>query len=107
MRHTTHRRKFLKQLTAFTIVPSLLFGNSFSHKNKIHRIGFFSGASVGQLEKAFTEELRKLGFKEGENVHVEMRLARPNTTEIVTMAVELAKMDLSLIVAGALPFAIE
>ena len=36
-----------------------------------------------------------------------MRLSRPNTSDLVSQAVELAQMDLELIVAGALPFALE
>ena len=73
--------------------------------NEMHRIEFLSGAGVLHLEKEFTDELQKLGFTEGENIHIEMRLAKPNTSEVKVMAAELAQMNLSLIVAGSLPIA--
>lgn len=59
------------------------------------------------LEKVFDDEMATLGYDEGKNIHIEQRLARPNTAEGAVMAAELAKMDLSLIVAAALPFALE
>jgi ABC-type uncharacterized transport system substrate-binding protein len=62
---------------------------------------------VLRLDKAFIDELKLLGLNEGENIHVEIRLARPNTGDLVVMAEELAKMDLALIVAASLPIALE
>lgn len=59
------------------------------------------------LENVFIEELKKLGYREGENLKIELRLARPNTTDVAAMAAELAGMDLTLIVAAALPIALE
>ncbi|MBC3784204.1 ABC transporter substrate-binding protein [Spirosoma utsteinense] len=88
-------------------MPSILYSNSPLKKNKLHRIGFLSGAGVLELEKYFTEELQKLGFTEGKNIHIEKRLAQPNSTDGSIMAAELAQMDLSLIVVGSLPFALE
>jgi putative tryptophan/tyrosine transport system substrate-binding protein len=106
MNHLTTRREFVKSLSLLSIAPSILYGNSFV-KKAVPRIGFLNGAGVLQLENAFKDELQKLGFKEGENIHIEQRLARPNMDDAAVMAAELARMDLSLIVAGSLPFAIE
>ncbi|HEX6223250.1 MAG TPA: ABC transporter substrate-binding protein [Chryseolinea sp.] len=78
-----------------------------SIKQTIPRIGFLSGAGPLRLEKVFTDELEKLGFQEGKNVQIEMRLARPNTTDLAAMAAELAGMDLVVIVAASLPVALE
>ncbi len=64
------------------------------------------GAGLPQLEAAFKEELTKLGFREGKNIVIETRLSRPNTTDVQSLAEELAKMKLALIVVGALPFAL-
>lgn len=59
------------------------------------------------LDMAFTDELQKLGFVEGQNIIIEKRLTRPNTPDAITFAKELAGMDLALIFVSALPFAIE
>ncbi len=74
--------------------------------SSIPRIGYFGGAGYSELESAFTEELSKLGFSEGQNIFIERRFSRPNTSD-TTMAAELAHMDLALIVVAALPFALE
>jgi putative tryptophan/tyrosine transport system substrate-binding protein len=107
MNNFTTRRKFLKLLSVVSIAPAFLYGKSYLHNNELPRIGFLSGVGVLHLEKEFTDELQKLGFTEGENIHIEMRLAKPNTSDVVVMAKELAQMNLSLIVAGSLPIALD
>ena len=106
-KHLTTRRDFVKTLSLLPIVPSILYGNRFSGNQAISRIGYLGGASVLGLEKVFHDEMAKLGYTEGNNIHIEQRLAKPNTTETATMAAELAGMDLLLVVAAALPFALE
>ena len=73
---------------------------------RVRRIGFLSGA-VPTLIKAFEEEMRRLGYVEGENIVIEKRISRPNSSDLVGYAAELARMDLELIVAAALPQALE
>jgi putative ABC transport system substrate-binding protein len=106
MKYLATRRKFVKTLSLLSVAPSVLYRNTFG-KEAMPRIGFLSGTGVMNLEKAFTEELQTLGFTEGQNIHIEIRLARSGTTDAAVMAAELSQMDLSLIVAGALPFALE
>jgi putative ABC transport system substrate-binding protein len=103
----TTRRKFVRTLSLLCVMPSILHGKDFSKKQTIPHIGYLSGAGVMHLENVFTEELKKLGFREGKNVKIEMRLARPNTTDLAVMAAELAGMELTVIVAGSLPIALE
>ncbi len=103
----TTRRTFLKGLSLLTALPLVVRGSGLLMNETVPRIGFLSGAGNLELEKYFTEELQKLGFTEGKNIRIEIRLARPNTTDAMTMAAELAPMDLSLIVVGSLPFALE
>lgn len=105
MKYTT-RRDFVKILSLLSIVPSVFSKNHFLHTN-VPRIGYLGGAGVLKLEEVFQNEMVNLGYTEGSNIRIEQRLARPNTTEAATMAAELARMDLSLIVAAALPFALE
>jgi putative tryptophan/tyrosine transport system substrate-binding protein len=101
------RRKFLQNLSLFSIGPSLLYGSGFSKKKPIPRIGYLGSVGVLQLENVFIEELKKIGFKNGVNIFIEVRLARPNTTETKIMAEELVKMDLLFVVAASLPQALE
>ena len=100
-----NRRKFLQEL-AFTagLAP---FMTSFKSPGGVPHIGFLAGAGLPELYAAFTEELKKLGFNEGQTVFIERRLARPNTNDMVAFAQELVKMNLALVVAAALPYAIE
>ena len=105
MKHNTTRRKFLKTMSVLSVAPAILYHSSFSKKQTIPRIGYLNGAGDLHLETFFKEELFKLGFRDGENIHIEERLIPANTSDGSAIA-ELAKMDLSLIVAGALPFAL-
>jgi putative ABC transport system substrate-binding protein len=70
------------------------------------RMGFLLGAGYPEMAAAFRNELSRLGYTEGRNIVIEARFSRPNTPDLETMAAELAQMDLALIVAGALPFAL-
>ena len=104
MKNYTSRRKFLKTMSVLSAAPAILYRNSFSIKQSIPRIGYINGKGALHLETFFKEELFKLGFRNGENIHLEERLIPANTSS--DASAELAKMDLSLIVAGALPFAL-
>ena len=73
---------------------------------RVRRIGFLSGA-VPTLIAAFEEEMRRLGYVDGQNLLVEKRISRPNSPDLAAHAPELARMDLELIVAAALPQALE
>lgn len=100
------RRSFIQSLGLFgCAVPLRVFAQG-SHPPRTRRIGFLSGA-VPTLISAFDEEMRRLGHVEGETVVVEKRISRPNSSDLVSHAAELARMDLELIVAAALPQAIE
>ena len=103
----TTRRRFIQTLSLLSVAPSIVEGSRFRPNQPVPRIGYLSGAGVPELEKAFMDELQKLGFKDGENIRIEKRLARPNTTDAVAMVAELAQLDLSLIVAASLPLALE
>lgn len=107
MRNSTSRRTFLKQASLLSLGPSVLLSNDIIRTRTIPAIGFLLGAGYSEMDTAFTEELKKLGFTEAQNITIERRFAKPNSSDGITMAAELAKMDLSLIVAAALPFALE
>ena len=70
------------------------------------RIGFLTGE--GPFDAAFRDELRRLGYVDGENLVVETRVFRGNTlSDVAAQAAEVAHMDLELIVAVALLVALE
>lgn len=68
---------------------------------RVQRIGFLIGP-FPTLITAFDEELRRLGHADGTNLIIERRVSGL-TSDIA----ELAQMDLDLIVAAALPVALE
>lgn len=100
------RRSFVRDLGLFSCALPLTALAQRIPPPRVRRIGFLSGA-VPSLIKAFDEEMAKLGYVEGENVRIEKRISRPNTSDLVAHAAELAHMDLELIVAAALPQALE
>ena len=95
------RRRLLVDLARFTAALPLLA----IEPQRVSRIGFMSGAEPS-LIPAFEEELARLGYVPGKNIHVEMRIARRNTNETLVHATELAAMDLDFVVAAALPQAL-
>ena len=107
MRSKYSRRRFLRHVSVVSIAPSFLLRNDFFRTPANPVIGFLMGAGYAEMDTAFTGELQRLGFIEGQNISIERRFAKPNSSDGITMAAELAKMDLSLIVAAALPFALE
>src|SRR5689334_22575493 len=76
-----------------------------SQPRRVKRIGFLIGAAP-TLIAAFEEELRRLGYVDGENLVVEKRISQ-NPPDLPAQAAELAQMDLALIVAASLPQALE
>src|SRR5256886_10194547 len=73
---------------------------------RVGHIGFLGGGSP-TLVKAFEEEMRRLRYVEGENIVIEKRVLRANSSDLAAQAAELAHMNLDLIVAGALVHALE
>lgn len=107
MNNSTSRRRFLKQVSLLSLTPSFLLRYGISTTKTMPRIGFLLGAGYPAMDTAFTEELHKLGYIEGQNITIERRFSKPNSSDGIIMAAELAQMDLSLIVVAALPFALE
>ena len=100
------RRSFVSHLGLFCCALPLTSRPRQVHQRHLKRIGFLSGA-VPTLINAFEIELRRLGHNVGKNLVIEKRISRPNTSDTAVHAAELAQMDLDLIVAGALPQALE
>src|SRR5215211_3599785 len=100
------RRSFVSRFGLFCCALPLTARTQQVRPRRVGRIGFLSGA-VPTLITAFEEELRRLGHVNGENLVIEKRISRPNTSDLVVQAAGLAQMSLDLIVAAALPQALE
>ena len=99
------RRTFLVNLGRFAGALSLIGWTRETTGQRVPRIGFMSGAEPS-LIPTFEEELVKLGYTAGKNIHIEMRIAQRNTNETTIHAAELAAMDLDFVVVAALPQAL-
>lgn len=69
----------------------------------VRRIGFINGDP--SLTDPFKTRMRALGYTEGENLFLDARIV--SGPEMRTHATELAMSNLELVVAGALPYALE
>ena len=100
------RRVFLVDMTRFAAAIPLFDRSRHRAPQRVPRIGFMSGAEPS-LIASFEDEMRKLGYLPGTNIHIEMRIARINTNDTAVHAAELGAMDLDFVVAAALPQALE
>lgn len=103
------RRRFLGRLgLAAGAAPFLTaFAPAPEKSGRVRRIGFINGSTFPTMTAAFRDELRALGWIEGQNVILEMRFSRPNTNDLEGHLADLATRDLELIVAAALPIALQ
>lgn len=95
------RRSFVRALGLFGCGLPFVVRAQRVPPRRIRRIGFLIGAAP-TLITAFEEELRRLGYVNGNNLVIEKRIISRNTPDVVVLAAELAHMDLDLIVAASL-----
>lgn len=105
MMETCTRRSMLLGGMLVLAAPALI---SCVHRaaRRLPRVGYLAGAATREFVEAFHGELSRLGYVPEGNLHLVVRLARPNTDDANRFAAELAAMDLDLIVAQALPYAL-
>ena len=99
------RRKFLADIARFTAALPLIDCSRATAQQRVPRIGFMSGAEPS-LIASFEDEMRKLGYSPGKDVHFEIRVGRMYTSDTAAHAAELGAMDLDFVVAAALPQAL-
>lgn len=64
------------------------------------RVGLLIGSSFPTMVEAFRHEVRQLGYVEGQDLVLEMRLSRPHTNDLASHVQELAAMDLDFRLAS-------
>jgi putative tryptophan/tyrosine transport system substrate-binding protein len=103
---SVHRRTFLAGMVRFSAaLPLIDWSRHVGQQPRVPRIGFMAGAEPS-LIPFFEDEMRKLGYSLGKNIHIELRVGRRNTNDAAAHAAELGAMDLDFVVAAALPQAL-
>jgi putative ABC transport system substrate-binding protein len=105
MPYSPNRRAFLAGMMRFTAALPLIDWSDPRAQQRVPRIGFMSGAEPS-LIASFEDEMRRLGYSPGRDIHVEMRIARWNTNDTAIHAAELGAMALDFVVVAALPQAL-
>ena len=75
----------------------------------VHRIGFLALRPLPQITpslSAFRDGMRELGYLEGKDYVLEVRLANDDPTRYPALVAELSRLKVELIVAGSTPAAI-
>jgi hypothetical protein len=105
MTYSARRRTFLTGIARFAAALPLIDWSRDVAQHGAPRIGFMSGAEPLPIE-SFEDEMRKLGYFPGKNIHLEIRLGRMNANDIAAHAAELGSMSLDFVVVAALPQAL-
>src|SRR3989440_8748642 len=93
------RRWFVSRLGLLGCALPLTASAQRPRPHRVGRIGFLGGGSP-TLVQAFKQEMRRLRYVEGENIVIEKRVLRPNSSDLAAQAADLAHMNLDLVVAG-------
>ena len=96
-----NRRELLKPL-GIVLVAWPITGQA-QQVGKIYRIGFLANDPTIPMQaagEAFLQGLREHGFVEGTNIVIERRFAQGSPEQSSELAAELARLDVSLIVAS-------
>jgi putative tryptophan/tyrosine transport system substrate-binding protein len=102
---TLSRHRFISRAVGLSAALPWAASTRVFAQTRLPRVAFMSGAEPA-LVAAFEDEMAKLGYVAGTNIHLELRLGRPNTNDTVVHAAELGAMDLDFAVVAALPHAL-
>ena len=96
----------VRRLSIFIFVTVILTSVLFAHAQqptKVPRIGYLTGATRdGQSARieSFRQGLRELGYVEGKNIVIEYRYAEEKQDRLSTLAAELVRLNVDVIVTG-------
>ena len=96
----------MKSKAVALVICLLLLGISVAkaqQNGKIYRIGYLMGGfptSTAALLRAFRQGLSELGYTEGKNFVIEVRLSEGTPTRLASLAAELVRLKVDVIVAA-------
>jgi putative ABC transport system substrate-binding protein len=99
------RREFILALGGVAATWPLI-AHAQQPAGRVYRVGYLMIASREQqrhLIKAFEESLRSLGYRVGENVIIEYRLANGEMERLPALAADLVRLGVDVIVTGSNP----
>src|SRR5438132_8660426 len=97
------RRKFIMALGG-AVASAPLAARAQQATGRLYKIGYLGPASRElHLTKAFEDGLRSLGYRIGENVVIEYRFANEEMERLPTLAADLVRLGVDVIVTGANP----
>jgi ABC-type uncharacterized transport system substrate-binding protein len=67
----------------------------------VYRVGFLSPLESPQFFQAFRQGMRELGYVEGQNVRIEYRSAKGTRERFASLATELVRLNVDVIVASS------
>jgi putative tryptophan/tyrosine transport system substrate-binding protein len=95
------RRKFIMALGG-AVTGAPFAAPAQQATGRLYKIGYLGPATRElHLTKAFEDGLRSLGYRVGENVVVEYRFANEEMERLPTLAVDLVRLGVDIIVAGS------
>jgi putative ABC transport system substrate-binding protein len=99
------RRAFISGITVGFLAAPLA---AEAQPGKVHRIGYLSsGPSTSNLYRgAFQQNLRELGWVEGQNIVTDYRFAEGRLDRLPDLAAELVRLKVDVIVASPTPAAV-
>jgi putative ABC transport system substrate-binding protein len=105
-----HMKEKIRVLTICAMLFALCASAEAQQPTKTVRIGFLdpsNASGMAVLLDTFRQELRKLGWVEGENITIEYRFAEQKNERLPELAAELVRLKVDLIVTtgGAAPVA--
>jgi ABC-type uncharacterized transport system substrate-binding protein len=96
-------RKRFFGLALSTMLYALCLPVEAQQAEKVPRIGYLSGSppsAVAQLNEAFRQGLRELGYMEGKNIIIEWRSGEGKRDRLPALAAELVRLKVDLIVTA-------
>src|SRR5205809_5401748 len=109
-RRTATWTMWLGTLALALILCAAMLAAEAQHSAKIWRIGLLSSASPSAGEDrllAFKHGLRDLGYVEGQNLTIEYRWADGRNDRLPTLAADLVRLKVDLIVTQGTPATVE
>lgn len=99
------RRRFL--VTAASLLATPL-GVGAPQRGKVVRLGFVTAATVGNSHfiAGFRDELRKLGWIEGQNIIIEYRYGMGDSQRLPELVAELLRLRVDILVTSSTPGAL-